>query len=181
MTSDIVGMLRIKAKGESNEVGDKWGDWICDEAADIIESLRSRLAIESKEREGREALLRENESLRARLAEAEARREADFEIYHQVYMVLLNAGTDKYLGALEQAQALVARAENAEAALEEAERDAALGRIAIRFVDRAGDYCEVDPAERICDEFSDAMAAEVERQWQARVARDAHLSRKEQP
>lgn len=32
-------------------------------------SLRSRLAIESKEREGREALLRENESLRARLAE----------------------------------------------------------------------------------------------------------------
>ena len=43
------------------------------------------------------------------LAEAKAQREADFEVYHQVYMVLLNAGTDPYLGALEQAQALVAR------------------------------------------------------------------------
>lgn len=51
---------------------------------------------------------------RSRLAEAEARREADFEVYHQVYMVLLNAGTDKYLGALEQAQALVARLAEAE-------------------------------------------------------------------
>lgn len=58
----------------------------------------------------------EIESLRSRL-------EADFEIYHQVYMVLLNAGTDKYLGALEQAQALVARAENAEAALVETASD----------------------------------------------------------
>lgn len=38
-------------------------------------------------------------------------READMEVYHQVYMVLLNAGDDKYLGALEQAQALVAKVE----------------------------------------------------------------------
>lgn len=45
------------------------------------DALRSRLAIESKEREGREALLRENESLRARLAEAESRLNlADAEI-----------------------------------------------------------------------------------------------------
>ena len=60
--------------------------------------------------------------------------------------------------------------------LAEAERDAALGRIAIRYVDRAGDYCEQDPAERICDEFSKAMHDEVERQWQARVAQDAATS-----
>lgn len=52
--------------------------------------------------------------------------------------------------------------------LAEAERDAALGRIAIKFVDRAGDYCDVDPAERICDEFSKAMGDEVERQQVAR-------------
>lgn len=40
-------------------------------------------------------------------------KEADFEVYHAVYMTLLNAGTNKYLGALEQAQALVARLDEA--------------------------------------------------------------------
>ena len=60
-----------------------------------------------------------------------------------------------------------------EARLAEAERDAALGRIAMRFVDRAGDYCDVDPAERICDEFSKAMGDEVERQFRERMQRDA--------
>lgn len=48
--------------------------------------------------------------------------------------------------------------------LAEAERDAALGRIALRFVDRAGDTCDEDPAETICVEFYLAMAEEVERQ-----------------
>lgn len=41
------------------------------------------------------------------------------------------------------------------------EEDAALGRIAMKFVDRAGDYCDIDPAERICDEFYKAMAYAV--------------------
>ena len=59
--------------------------------------------------------------------------------------------------------------------LAEAERDAALGRIAMRFVDRAGDYCDVDPAERICDEFYRAMGEEVERQWKERIRRDAAM------
>ena len=59
------------------------------------------------------------------------------------------------------------------ARLAEAERDAALGRIAIKFVDRAGDYCAVDPPELICSEFHAAMAAEVERQFQERMQRDA--------
>lgn len=33
----------------------------------------------------------------------------------------------------------------------------------MRYVDRAGDYCEVDPAEKICDEFSEAMGDVVDR------------------
>lgn len=41
--------------------------------------------------------------------------------------------------------------------------DAELGRIAMRFVDRAGDYCKEDPAEKICDEFNAAMAEAVGR------------------
>lgn len=59
------------------------------------------------------------------------------------------------------------------ARLAEAEGDAALGRIAIKFVDRAGDVCEVDPADRICREFHAAMSAEVERQFRVRMQRDA--------
>jgi hypothetical protein len=46
--------------------------------------------------------------------------------------------------------------------LKEAERDAALGRVAIKFVDRAGDWCDVDPAERICAEFYKAMSEAVD-------------------
>lgn len=42
--------------------------------------------------------------------------------------------------------------------------DAELGRAAMRFIDRAGDYCKEDPAERICDEFHNAMADIVDRQ-----------------
>jgi len=52
--------------------------------------------------------------------------------------------------------------------LEEAKRDAELGRVAMQFVDRAGDVCEQDPAERICEEFYIAMAATVELQRRAR-------------
>lgn len=36
------------------------------------------------------------------------------------------------------------------------------GKIAMKFVDRAGDYCEVDPAEKICDEFYEAIADKVD-------------------
>ena len=42
-------------------------------------------------------------------------------------------------------------------------RDAELGRVAMRFVDRAGDYCKEDPAERICDDFHAAMSDVVDR------------------
>lgn len=38
-----------------------------------------------------------------------------------------------------------------------------LARTAMKYVDRAGDYCEVDPAEKICDEFSEAMGDVVDR------------------
>lgn len=41
--------------------------------------------------------------------------------------------------------------------------DTELANTALRFVDRAGDYCEVDPAEKICDEFSEAMGDVVDR------------------
>lgn len=50
------------------------------------------------------------------------------------------------------------------AGVTETESLAELGRIAMHFVDRAGDYCDQDPAEAICDEFYRAMAGEVERQ-----------------
>lgn len=42
-------------------------------------------------------------------------------------------------------------------------RDAELGQCAMMFVDRAGDYCKEDPAERICDQFHAAMADIVDR------------------
>lgn len=41
--ADIVGRLREKAVGKHNNVGDLWGDLICDEAADTIESLRDEV------------------------------------------------------------------------------------------------------------------------------------------
>lgn len=73
----------------------------------------------------------------------------------------LRSRTEMLLGLLDVRESeLVA----ARSRLAKAEDDAALGRIALRFVDRAGDYCGVDPAERICDEFHAAMATEVERQ-----------------
>lgn len=70
----------------------------------------------------------------------------------------------------------IAELESLRSRLAEAERDAALGRIAIKFVDRAGDYCAVDPPGLICSEFHAAMAAEVERQFQERMQRDATAS-----
>lgn len=45
---------------------------------------------------------------------------------------------------------------------------AELGRIAMKFVDRAGDVCEDDPAEHICAEFYNAMANAVDRHREAR-------------
>ena len=48
------------------------------------------------------------------------------------------------------------------AELEAARKYAALGRIAIKFVDRAGDYCDIDPAERICDQFHKAMSDAID-------------------
>ena len=44
---------------------------------------------------------------------------------------------------------------------DELRADAELGRIAMKFVDRAGDYCDIDPAERICDQFYKAIADQV--------------------
>lgn len=74
------------------------------------------------------------------------------------------------VGANPMIAAAIAEYDALAARLAEAERDAALGRIAMRFVDRAGDYCDVDPAERICDEFNKAMGDEVERQCRERRA-----------
>ena len=41
MSDDLVKRLREKAKNKTNSVGDKWGDWVCDEAADRIEALEA--------------------------------------------------------------------------------------------------------------------------------------------
>jgi hypothetical protein len=49
-----------------------------------------------------------------------------------------------------------------EARCEELEIDAQFGRIAMQFVDRAGDYCDTDPASRICDEFHAAFCAQID-------------------
>ena len=40
--------------------------------------------------------------------------------------------------------------------------DAELGQIAMRFVDRAGDVCDSDPAEKICQEFYEAIGAAID-------------------
>ena len=42
-------------------------------------------------------------------------------------------------------------------------KEAELGNIAMRFVDRAGDIADCDPAERICSEFHAAMSDAVDR------------------
>ena len=166
--------------------------------ADTIESLRSRLAeantklslcahhVHGSYDSLNTALLPEavtDDALVLSVARGAAnlrsRLEADFEIYHQVYMVLLNAGTDKYLGALEQAQALVARAENAEAALAEAQEELAQWRATGESVTRN----EYNLSARLAE--ADALLREAhDTQWPFmadladRIA--AHLSR-EQP
>lgn len=49
------------------------------------------------------------------------------------------------------------------AANEQLKIDAALGNVAMRFVDRAGDvHPGIDDAETICSEFHNAMAAELD-------------------
>ena len=48
--------------------------------------------------------------------------------------------------------------------IHELRKDALFGRVAMRFVDRAGDYCKEDPAEKICDEFNAAIHAAMEQQ-----------------
>ena len=42
--------------------------------------------------------------------------------------------------------------------------DAELGRIAMRYVDRAGDHCKEDPAEKICDELAAELGDTIDRQ-----------------
>lgn len=45
-------------------------------------------------------------------------------------------------------------------------QDAGLGRVAMKYVDRAGDIDPTcDPAERICTQFYEAMSAELERHY----------------
>jgi hypothetical protein len=46
--------------------------------------------------------------------------------------------------------------------IEALQADAELGRIAMRFVDRAGDVADCDPAERICAEFYKAMGDAID-------------------
>lgn len=41
--------------------------------------------------------------------------------------------------------------------------DHELANTAMRYVDRAGDYCKVDPAEKICDDFYNAMSDVIDR------------------
>ena len=51
---------------------------------------------------------------------------------------------------------------NTKSRIAELERDAVLGRIAMRFVDRAGDvHPGIDDAKTICAEFYDAMSCAV--------------------
>lgn len=69
-------------------------------------------------------------------------KEADFEVYHAVYMTLLHGGSDPYLGALEQAKAIIA------------ERDALRGQV--KQADERGD----DALRRVHD--LDARLAEAE-------------------
>jgi hypothetical protein len=48
--------------------------------------------------------------------------------------------------------------------LEEAEKYAELGHVALRFADRAGDYYKGDTAETICDEFNKAVWHVIDKQ-----------------
>ena len=51
MADDLVKRLREKAKNKTNSVGDKWGDWVCDESADRIESLEAALSEMTRRRD----------------------------------------------------------------------------------------------------------------------------------
>ena len=46
-------------------------------------------------------------------------KEADAEVYHQLYMTLHNAGSDPYLGAMEQAKAIISERDEAVALIDE--------------------------------------------------------------
>lgn len=58
---------------------------------------------------------------------------------------------------------LEAQVTQLKAANESLKRDASLGNVAMRFVDRAGDvHPGIDEAQTICDEFHAAMVAEMD-------------------
>ena len=65
------------------------------------------------------------------------------------------------VGGLLYSQATV---DTLQARIAELEKDAAFGRVAMRFVDRAGDvHPGIDDAETICAEFSAAMHLAMEK------------------
>jgi hypothetical protein len=58
------------------------------------------------------------------------------------------------------------RAESAESRALESAKDAELGRILMKYIDRLGDYCEIDPVDKIIAELEkdvDAAIGERER------------------
>lgn len=43
VTDDIVSIMRDKAADRKNSIGDRWGNYWCDNAADEIEQLRAKV------------------------------------------------------------------------------------------------------------------------------------------
>ncbi len=61
-------------------------------------------------------------------------------------------------------------------------KDAAIGRVVWRFIDRMNDVCDIDPAERIVQEFVDAVYPAIEAALPERVFPiDAQIEQEERP
>ena len=65
---------------------------------------------------------------------------------------------DEPLCSLPKAQAVI---DKQAARIKELEKDAAIGEVVWRFIDRMGDHCEVDKAETILDQFVAAVTPHI--------------------
>jgi len=69
-----------------------------------------------------------------------------------------NKDTDEPLCRLSEATAVI---DQQAARIKELEKDAAIGEVVWRFIDRMGDHCEVDKAETILDQFVAAVTPHI--------------------
>jgi len=106
-----------------------------------------------------ESPLRENSPASSRGADYKVHQAIDSRLAEVISSAMLDTldanRTTLYLSIVKRTEKAVMDSDE----IRKLRRLAAFGKVALRFVDRAGDHCKEDPAEKICDEFAAAMAA----------------------